>query len=351
MMLCADTARPPGQAMYHTALAFTTMHPEKHFRVPDYLPAPFGTKSASNVHVTKSQKLLRTIQYYFYEKKASQDMPNPFHHIIHFMGSPAALISESPLNASLHDISELPLLGTSSSFKIDTPTVTVKLLPLPLLPGLNYSKSPTLIIQHFIAIVQSQVTLPSFPFMCSHIAYTADSPFHASLHDISELPLSGLFHSIPHDTPVIYLMLTNIQPSRNPAGAFHPSSTKLSTPSLFQVHPKLVPLQQCNCFIWCLLFCNECVSPWYGVRYNPGEKIQQQLTLDLCIWNLCYSFTATFGKSHSFLSKSPIHCWKRAAGRTLLRSPFRDTLRTMFSWPYHHGTLALHPMFPTLSLV
>jgi hypothetical protein len=35
----------------------------------------------------------------------------------------------------------------------------------------------------------------------------------------------------------------------------------------------------------------------------------------------------------------------------LLRSAFHDTLRTMFSWPYHHGTLALHPMFPTLSLV
>jgi hypothetical protein len=101
-MLCADTARLPGQAMYHTALAFTTMHPEKDFRVPDYLPAPFGTKSASNLYVTKSQKLQRKIQYYFYEKKASQDMPNPFHHIIHFMGSPAALILESPLNASLH---------------------------------------------------------------------------------------------------------------------------------------------------------------------------------------------------------------------------------------------------------
>jgi hypothetical protein len=177
MILCADTARPPGQAMYHTALAFTTMHPEKHFRVPDYLPAPFGTKSASNVHVTKSQKLLRKLQYYFYENKVSQDVPNPFHHIVHFMGSPAALTSESPLNASLHAISELPLLGTSSSLKIDTPTVTVKLLPLPLLPGLNYSK--TLIIQHFTAIVQPKVTLPSVPFMCSHIACTAESPFHA----------------------------------------------------------------------------------------------------------------------------------------------------------------------------
>jgi hypothetical protein len=162
MMLCADMARPPGQAIYHTALAFTTMHPEKHFRIPDYLPAPFGTKSASNVHVTKSQKLLGKIQYYFYEKKASQDMSNPFHHIIHFMGSPASLILESPLSASQHDISKFPLLGTSSSFKIDTltvtVTVTVKLLPLPLLPGLNYSKSLTLIIKHFTAIVQSQVT-------------------------------------------------------------------------------------------------------------------------------------------------------------------------------------------------
>jgi hypothetical protein len=121
MKLCADKAHSPSQAMYHTALAFTTMHPEKHFRIPDYLPAPFGTKSsASNIYVTKSQKLLRKIQYYFYEKKASQDMPNPFDHITHFMGSPAALILESPLNAGIHDISEVPLLGTFSSFKIDT---------------------------------------------------------------------------------------------------------------------------------------------------------------------------------------------------------------------------------------
>jgi hypothetical protein len=90
--------------MYHTAfLAFTTMHPEKHFHVPDYLPAPFGTKSASNVHVTKSQKLLCKLQYYFYKNKVSQDMPNPFHHIVHFMGSPAAPTLESSLNTSLHD--------------------------------------------------------------------------------------------------------------------------------------------------------------------------------------------------------------------------------------------------------
>jgi hypothetical protein len=92
------------------------------------------------------------------------------------------------------------------------------------------------------------VKMAAIPFMCSHIACTTESPFYASLHDISELPLSGPFHSIPHDMPVIYLMLTNIQPSRNPAGAFHPSVTKLSTPSPFQVCPNLVPLKQCNCF-------------------------------------------------------------------------------------------------------
>jgi hypothetical protein len=87
-------------------------------------------------------------------------MTNPFqHHTVHFMGSPAAATSESPLNASLHDISELPLLGTSGSLKIDTPTVTVKLFPLPVLPGLNYSKN--LIIQHIsTATEHSKVTLP-----------------------------------------------------------------------------------------------------------------------------------------------------------------------------------------------
>jgi hypothetical protein len=74
-------------------------------------------------------------------------MTNPFHHTIYFMNSPAALTSESPLNASLHDISKLSLLGTSaSSLKIATLTVTVKLFPLPLLPWLNYSKN--LIVQH-----------------------------------------------------------------------------------------------------------------------------------------------------------------------------------------------------------
>jgi hypothetical protein len=56
--------------------------------------------------------------------------------------------------------------------------------------------------------------------MCSYTAYTANSPFYASLHDISELPLTGLFHSIPHDRPVIYLMLTNIQPSRTQMESF-----------------------------------------------------------------------------------------------------------------------------------
>jgi hypothetical protein len=56
MILCADAAHLPGQMMYHTTLAFTNMHPEKYFRVPDYLSPPFGTKSASNVHVTKSKK-------------------------------------------------------------------------------------------------------------------------------------------------------------------------------------------------------------------------------------------------------------------------------------------------------
>jgi hypothetical protein len=67
MILCADT-------MYHTTLVFTNMHPDKHLHVPDYLTAPFGTKSASNVQLTKSQKLLHWLQYYFYENKVSQDM-------------------------------------------------------------------------------------------------------------------------------------------------------------------------------------------------------------------------------------------------------------------------------------
>jgi hypothetical protein len=90
-------------------------------------------------------------------------MPNHFHHIIYFMGSPATLTLESQINASLHDISELPLVETSSSLKIDTLTVTVKLFPLPLLPGLNYSK--TFIVQYLTAIAQSKVTLPPALFM------------------------------------------------------------------------------------------------------------------------------------------------------------------------------------------
>jgi hypothetical protein len=67
MILCLDiTSRPPGQEMYHIpALAFTNMHPEKHLRVPHYLPAPFGTKSASSVHETKSQNLLHQLQYFY----------------------------------------------------------------------------------------------------------------------------------------------------------------------------------------------------------------------------------------------------------------------------------------------
>jgi hypothetical protein len=124
MILCADMSCPPGQAMYHTALVFTNMHPDKHhLHVPDYLPAPFGTKIASNVHLIKSQKLLCQLQYYFYKNKVSQDVLNHFHHVIYFTDSPAALTLESPLNACLHDISELPLLGTSSSLKVDTLTV------------------------------------------------------------------------------------------------------------------------------------------------------------------------------------------------------------------------------------
>jgi hypothetical protein len=162
---------------------------------------------------------------------------------------------------------------------------------LPLLLGLNYSK--TLIFQeHFTAIAQSKVTLPSVPFMCSHIACTAESQFHASLHVISKLPLSGPFHSIPNDTPVIYLMLTNIQPSRNPAGAFHPSSTKLSTSSPFQVHPKLVPLKQCNCFIWCLLFCNEWCLPLVRCQVqswqaNPATTYTGSLHLESLLLSHC----------------------------------------------------------------
>jgi hypothetical protein len=55
MILCVGMAHLPGQVMHHTALAFTNMHLEKHFCIPDYLPARFGTKSTSNVHVTMSQ--------------------------------------------------------------------------------------------------------------------------------------------------------------------------------------------------------------------------------------------------------------------------------------------------------
>jgi hypothetical protein len=74
--------------------------------------------------------------------------------------------AQQPLPWNLHliqaymIISELPLLGTSRSLKIDMLTVTVKLLPLPLLPGLNYSK--TLIVQNFTAIAPPKVICPLY---------------------------------------------------------------------------------------------------------------------------------------------------------------------------------------------
>jgi hypothetical protein len=162
-----------------------------------------------------------------------------------------------------------------------------------------------------------------------------ESPFHTRLHVISKSPLSGLLDSTPPtiDMPVImYLTMTNIQPRRNPAGAFQPSSTNISIPSPCQVGPKLVPLNQCNCFTRRLLFCNQFVSSWYGVRYNPGKQIQKHRLLDIHIWKLCYLLTTTLGKSHSFLNKSLIHYWKRATGCILLRTLFCDILRTLCPW-------------------
>jgi hypothetical protein len=44
-------------------------------------------------------------------------------HLLHGQPSSPYSTLESPLNACLHDISELPLLGTSSSLKVDTLTV------------------------------------------------------------------------------------------------------------------------------------------------------------------------------------------------------------------------------------
>jgi hypothetical protein len=109
--------------------------------------------------------------------------------------------------------------------------------------------------------VQSTITLPPVPFL-DRIVHASESPSDASLQVISKSPLTGPLDSIPINTHIIYLM-TNSQPSRNPPpGAFQPSSTKLSIPRPFPVCPKLVPLNQCNCFIWCLSFGNECVSSW-----------------------------------------------------------------------------------------
>jgi hypothetical protein len=119
------------------------------------------------------------------------------------MGGPSAIDLESPLDASQHDISKLPLLGIFSSLMIDMPTVTVKLFPLPLLPGLNYSKN--LMVQHITSTAQQlKIILPPVPFMCSQKACTTKSPFYASLLHVitSKLPLSGPFDSsIPNAPP------------------------------------------------------------------------------------------------------------------------------------------------------
>jgi hypothetical protein len=66
MILCADTARPPGPAMHHIALTATIMYPENHFRSPDVFSVPFGTKSASTIQVLLSHKLLHPIHYSFF---------------------------------------------------------------------------------------------------------------------------------------------------------------------------------------------------------------------------------------------------------------------------------------------
>jgi len=239
-------------------------------------------------------------------------MPNPFHHIIHFMGSPAALTSESPLNASLHDISELPLLGTSSSFKIDTPTVTVKLLPLPLLPGLNYSKSP--IVSHKL-LRQIQ-----YFFYMACILYA----------------IISLLSPVQSSSSMIDTPITKPSPATVPlfAEVSQPCSLNLSASSPCQVHPPLVPVN--HFFTWVLLSCNEFIFFCYGVRYNPGEHIQKQIPLDIRIWALCYLLTVPSGNSRSFLSKSCFHCWKWATGCTLPRSLlWHATPRTMCLWQYH----------------
>jgi hypothetical protein len=48
-------------------------------------------------------------------------------------------------------------------------------------------------------------------------------------------------------------------------------------------------------------------ASWYGVKCNPGNQY--------CIGSLLSShYTPSSGNSHSFLSKSLLHCWKRAIG-------------------------------------
>jgi hypothetical protein len=172
----------------------------------------------------------------------------------------------------------LPLAGlndTQAKAYNATHIATTTLQPFPL-PGLNYFTSP--IALQIAATESSKLFLLSTHFVKIRRARSLfESPLHASLHVISELPLFGTLCSFPFDAHVIYFTIA-IRPPRNPAGAFKPSSTDTSLQSPCQASPQLVPVNQCNWSTRRLSFCNECVYCRYGVRGNPGEQIQKHNT-------------------------------------------------------------------------
>jgi hypothetical protein len=323
---CADTARPPGQPMSCKSPSHTNTGMQSKSYKFCLSDRPQTVTVLSLVHTTLSQESLRDFWYYIHEEQVS----NATH--IALPSTPFVKVrrarntSESPFNASLHDISELPLFGIPGSI-MSFDTASNEICPM---MQSHQSRNPggALVVQQsstdtsltspqLVAIKPSKITFLSAPLKGKMIRYS-ESPPNASLHDISELPLFGTPGSIiPFDAHVLYIT-TTIRPLRNPAGAFKPSSTDTSPlPRPCQARPQLVPVNQCNWSTRRLSFCNECVYCRYGVRGNPGEQIQKHMTLDIRHWKFCNFLTATWDTSRSYLNKSLVHCWRRATGRVL----------------------------------
>jgi hypothetical protein len=137
--------------------------------------------------------------------------------------------------------------------------------------------------------------------------------WHTKTHDTHNM----LKFSVHKNTQTLFPWRVHIDDVSDQYGHF--TTHKCLSPC--QLCPTLVPMNQYN-FVSpsAFHFTMHGVSSWYGVRYHPGEQIQKYITLDACIWKLCYFLTTTLVTSCSTLNKSLIHCWKRATGHTLIWS-------------------------------